>query len=120
MNGKSLCGIIIGLIAFVWLCSSLTAGKWSNRVVFYYGDTCPHCHRVDDFVKANNLDARLTIERKEVYNNAVNQKELLGVAFRCGIKDREAVNLPFLWDGAKCRAGEKELMAYFGGMVLAK
>lgn len=40
MNGGSLFGIIIGLIAFVCLSSSLTAGKWRNRLVFYYGGTC--------------------------------------------------------------------------------
>jgi glutaredoxin len=45
-------------------------------LVLYWGNTCPHCKNVEDYIKSNNLDEKLKINRKEVYDNQDNQKDL--------------------------------------------
>lgn len=45
-------------------------------LVFYLGDTCPHCKNVEDWLDKNNTDKKLKINYKEVYYNQENQKTL--------------------------------------------
>lgn len=45
-------------------------------LVFYYGDTCPHCKNVEEWLDKNNTDKKIKINYKEVYNNQTNQLDL--------------------------------------------
>lgn len=83
-----------------------------SGIVLYYGDTCPHCKVVSQFIEENKIKDKVTFEEKEVYNNPANSKELADVAKICGL-DINAIGVPFLWDGQNCHLGLDEAINFF-------
>ncbi|MEI6378184.1 MAG: hypothetical protein WCO55_00855 [Candidatus Falkowbacteria bacterium] len=80
--------------------------------IFYYGDGCPHCANVEDYLSANPLPAAYQLDKKEVYKNTVNKNELIARAKSCGIKG--AVTIPVLYTKeGKCLVGDIDIIAYF-------
>lgn len=80
-----------------------------NSVVFYYGITCPHCREVEEWMKKNKIEEKIKIEKKEVYQNQNNAKELEKVAEVCGL-NTASIGVPFLWAEGKCFMGTPEVI----------
>ncbi|PJE64022.1 hypothetical protein COU89_00100, partial [Candidatus Roizmanbacteria bacterium CG10_big_fil_rev_8_21_14_0_10_45_7] len=55
--------IIIGLLAAIVYGSS----SKSEGLVYYYGNTCPHCADVEEWMKENRIEEKIKIVKKEVY-----------------------------------------------------
>lgn len=51
-----------------------------SDLIFYWGEGCPHCENVEEFISTNNVDQKVKINKKEVYKNTDNQKELGNIA----------------------------------------
>ena len=86
-----------------------------DKMIFFYGETCPHCANVEKFFKENNIENKIQFEEKEVYNDKNNAKLLILVAKRkCNLKENE-IGVPFLWDGenSKCTVGDQPIINYF-------
>lgn len=66
-----------------------------NIYTYYYGQTCTHCKKVDDYFKASGIDQRIHITTKEVQMNRVNSAELMNVADELGIPTSQ-VGTPFI------------------------
>jgi len=82
--------------------------KYSNdEILFFYGETCPHCKNVEIFIEENNIDAKLKIIRKEVYYNEMNRKELLDFAKKCNLNQAE-IGVPLIYYEGKCYIGDKD------------
>ncbi|MDO8512069.1 MAG: hypothetical protein Q7S57_02260 [bacterium] len=81
-------------------------------IVLYFGDTCPHCKIVAQFIEDNKIKEKVTFEEKEVYNNQANAKELAEVAKTCGLAT-DAIGVPFLWDGKACIQGQDQTINFF-------
>jgi len=81
--------------------------------ILYYGNTCPHCVVVEQYIAANNLEQKLKIEQKEVFQNQDNNNELASKAKICGI-DTKKLGVPLLWDNAdsKCYEGDQEIISF--------
>ncbi len=78
-------------------------------IVLFYGDGCPHCKDVEDFIKQNKIEDKVKITRMEVWYNKANQATLAKVAQKCGITTG-SVGVPFLYDGnGKCYIGEVDV-----------
>jgi len=82
-------------------------------IVVYFGDTCPHCKIVEEFINNNKINEKVTFEQKEVYNNQANAKEMTEHAKTCNMDVTDGVPVPFLWDGQKCLIGQDEVIAFF-------
>lgn len=52
----------------------------SPDLVFYWGDGCPHCKNVEDWLNENNLDKKIKVNYKEIYYNDQNKNELINTA----------------------------------------
>ncbi|MDD4938169.1 MAG: hypothetical protein PHX34_04135 [Candidatus Shapirobacteria bacterium] len=50
-----------------------------SDLIFYWGEGCPHCENVKEFIITNNVDQKVKINQKEVYKNTDNQQELQAV-----------------------------------------
>ncbi len=91
------------------------AGKTANKssLVLYYGNTCPHCKVVEEYISQNGLEGKLDISQKEVYQNQNNNNELIERAKTCGI-NLNGLGVPLLWDGAdsKCYEGDKAIIDF--------
>lgn len=83
-----------------------------SGLVFYYGDGCPHCANVEKYFTDNQVDTKVDFVRKEVYNNQVNQAELLQRAAACGI-DKNSVGIPLLWHDGQCLTGDTDIINFF-------
>jgi len=82
-----------------------------GSLILFYGDICPHCAEVEEFIEEHKIRERLNLIEKEVYRNSENAKELLEKAKACNIPSN-AVGVPFLWDGKRCLVGSLEIINF--------
>ena len=47
-----------------------------SNLQYYWGDGCPHCKIVEDFLTSWDKKDKVVIDKKEVWANAANAKEL--------------------------------------------
>ena len=87
-----------------------------NELILFYGDNCPHCHTVDDYIKDNRINQQLNIINKEVYNNQKNADELRSVAQQCGIP-LNALGVPLLWSGQDCLVGDQPIINFLNDQI---
>ena len=99
--------IIAGLLFFI-ISGSINK---KGQTILYYGNTCPHCKEVRDWMNKQQIDKKITIIEKEVYDNPVNSLEMVQSAKKCGLPEKE-IGVPFLYAGGKCYTGTPEVIDY--------
>ncbi len=80
-----------------------------EKPILYYGETCPHCHTVLDYLDKEGRRDELII--KESWENEANNAELLEKAEECG-EDPQRVGVPFLFAEGKCLIGAPPIIDY--------
>ncbi|NLC23851.1 hypothetical protein NB640_02265 [Oxalobacter vibrioformis] len=80
--------------------------------MLYYGQGCPHCQIVEDYLSGNGLGDNVSLQKKEVFHNRENLEELKRKANSAGIPD-EFVGVPLLCEGDNCLVGEEEIINFF-------
>ncbi len=83
-----------------------------GQIILFYGNGCPHCVIVEEYIKENKTQDKISFAQKEVYYNQNNAKELESKAKICGLP-ADAIGVPFLWDGSKCFIGDQEIIEFF-------
>lgn len=85
-------------------------------LIFYWGNGCPHCETVQEWLKDNNQQNTLKINSKEVYKNQVNSKELLDTVnqYCPQLKGESGIGVPTGFDpvGQKCYQGSEEIINF--------
>jgi glutaredoxin len=130
MNKKITAGLILGILLVLSGCSSdpgtgsqnasQNAGQSLNdKLIFFYGDTCPHCKKVEEFFAQNKVTEKISFSQKEVYNNKDNGALLSEKAAECGLKQDE-IGVPLLWDNGKCLTGDVDIIDYFNKKINEK
>jgi len=84
--------------------------------VFYYGNTCPHCKIVEEWFQVNQVEEKMTFQKKEVYDNQENANELTKVAISCGL-DANNIGVPFLYADGECLIGSPDIIGYFANKL---
>ena len=84
--------------------------------IFFYGNTCPHCDDVEDWMEENKIEEKIKITKKEVYDNQQNARELTQVAQKCGLQT-DSVGVPFLYAEGKCLVGTPDIINYLSKKV---
>lgn len=87
-----------------------------NQIIFFYGDGCPHCAIVEEYIKENNVNDKIVFSTKEVYHNRNNSKQLEEKAKMCGMPT-DSIGVPFLWDGEKCFVGDQDIIEFFKSKI---
>lgn len=88
-----------------------------ENLVFYYGVTCPYCEDVEDWMTENGIEEKITIVKKEVYEDRDNAMELTQAAGSCGM-DTASVGVPFLHTPqGECFIGSIDIINYLSGQV---
>jgi len=82
-------------------------------LVLYYGDSCPHCKIVEEYIKNNDPSGKIIINRKEVWSSQDNQKDFLEKATACGL-DLNNLGVPMLYDAvnSKCYEGDQTIIDF--------
>lgn len=83
------------------------------EIILFYGDGCPHCAIVDEYIAKNNIASKITFSHREVFRNQDNQALFIKLAADCGITT-EKMGVPLLWDGFTCYQGDQEIINFFG------
>jgi glutaredoxin len=111
MKKNQFVSLILFLIIFLMI-GVIVWGSSKKRSVFYYGNTCPHCKEVEDWMEENKIEEKLKIVKKEVYDNKANASELFSVAKKCGINS-SSIGVPFLYtQEGKCLIGTPDVTNY--------
>ncbi len=77
--------------------SSVTPASADNQApIFFYGNTCPHCADVEEWMRENKVEEKIKLVKKEVYDNQTNALELSKAAEGCGM-DTASIGVPFLF-----------------------
>jgi len=65
----------VAIIALVGVSKTQETAK--KKAYFFYSESCPHCHKVDQYFKEHNFYEKYEIKKLEVGSNHVNAKLLL-------------------------------------------
>jgi len=104
--------IIVLIFSFTVLLKGGASDKREGEIILFYGIGCPHCAKVEDYIKQNQIDSKTSLVQKEVYYNQENAKELGEKAQKCGLM-ANSVGVPFLWDGKGCIVGDRPIIDFF-------
>ena len=86
-----------------------------SETILYYGNDCPHCKEVDEWITENKAEEKIEIIHKEVYENEENSNQLVSVAQNCGISD--GIGVPFLYGENQCFVGTPEIVNYLENKI---
>lgn len=105
--------IVIVLGYFAFTARQPASTNDAQGIVLYYGDGCPHCANVDKFIEENKVGEKVSFEKKEVFNNRANARDMGSKAKMCKIDTTSGMGVPFLWDGEKCYQGDVDVINFF-------
>lgn len=92
--------------------SGIEAEPIPEGILLFYGEDCPHCKNVDEFIDQNNIEEKVDFSWFEVYYDENNQNILAQVIQKCSIPANQ-VGVPFLYDGKKCYMGDQPVIDFF-------
>ena len=79
---------------------------------YFWGDGCPHCANVENFLSSWDKKDQIKITKFEVWNNTKNAKRMEQRVITCGIKPQDmGIPLLFTPDG-KCYSGDQPIINY--------
>ena len=90
-------------------------------LILYWGDGCPHCEKVKQYIVDNKLDTKVKISYKEVYYNKTNQQQLTDTVKKCPeIDTSQGIGVPLAYDKAnsKCISGDQPIIDWLNARVL--
>lgn len=79
-------------------------------LVLYWGKGCPHCEKVKEYIRNNNLDSKVKIAYREVYYDNGNQTKLEETVKLCPEVDTsQGIGVPLAFDpkNKKCILGDE-------------
>lgn len=79
---------------------------------YFWGNGCPHCKNVENFLSSWDKKDQVQITKYEVWNNTKNAKRMEQRAITCGIKP-QGMGIPLLFtpDG-KCFDGDEPIIQF--------
>ena len=107
----------------LWLLFSLiaiTSVGFAQEYILFYGNGCPHCAKVQAFIKENNISKTFDLDQKEVFYNTTNRAEFNGYLAKHNL-DYDKIGVPFLIinSGSECNYvnGDTNIIDYFSGKL---
>lgn len=80
-------------------------GPLDEQMTLYWGDGCPHCKKVDEFIEANKIAEKVQFVKKETWKDRANAREIERRAKACDLDPKE-IGVPFLYADGQCFIGE--------------
>ena len=86
-----------------------------DKLIFFYGEGCPHCANVEKFFQDNSVESKIQFEKKEVWGDKQNAYLMTLIATKkCSLPENQ-LGVPFLWNGpdSKCLLGDQPIIDFF-------
>ena len=90
--------------------SSVTLDK--DAFIYFYGNTCPHCAELNEWLKETGIEKKVKFEKREVYQNKANANLMEQAAQICNL-DTTQLGVPFVYDNGKCYIGSDQAKEIF-------
>ncbi len=87
-----------------------------KEIIIFSGDTCPDCHIVEAYIVKNQIDKKLNINIKEVYNDISNAYLYEDKFRRCNPQPEIEV-VPMLWEDGFCLTGPDQIIPYLNSKL---
>lgn len=84
----------------------------SSKTTYFWGDGCPHCEKVNDFLEENKVAEKFSFEKLEVWKDRGNARLMQDAAGICKL-DSKNVGVPFVFSEGKCLIGEPDVTGFF-------
>lgn len=84
-------------------------------LILFWGEGCPHCQKVESYIKENNLNSKVKISSKEVYYDKENQKLIESIVQKCPeIDSSRGIGVPLAFDtkNVKCLYGDTPIIEW--------
>jgi len=82
--------------------------------IFFYGSTCPHCKKVEEYFKTNKVEEKIKVDQREVYGSKDNQALMQAKQALCkDLSDADKGGVPFLYTPDKCIVGDQPIIDFF-------
>jgi len=113
-NTKKYKPLIIILLIIAFLVFLAFLGRLTNKpeMILFFGDTCPHCKNVDEYISQNGIRGKIKFQELEVYNNKDNAALLAQKAKECGLDTSSGVGVPFFFASGKCIQGDQPIIDF--------
>jgi len=108
--------IVFGLFfvfKFLYRPTPASVSTDSADLILFWGNGCPHCEVVKDYISQNELDKKIKISSLEVYYNQANQKLLEETVKKCPeIDTTQGIGVPLAFDtkNQKCLLGDTPII----------
>lgn len=80
---------------------------------YYWGNGCPHCKNVEDFLNSWQGKDKIKLEKFEVWNNRENARRMKARAEACNLPQKDLA-VPFLVTlEGKCIGGDEPIIQFF-------
>lgn len=84
-----------------------------QNLEYFWGNGCPHCANVEEFLSSWDKKDKVAIEKKEVWNNATNARELEARYEYCKTTNPSQMGVPLLFTPTgKCYSGDVDIINY--------
>jgi len=106
-------GIFVAFIAMMSV-------SFAQEYILFYGNGCPHCAKVEEYIKDNNINKQFDLTQKEVFYNKNNLNEFNGYLQKHALT-YDKIGVPFLIinSGTDCNYinGDANIIEYFSGKL---
>lgn len=117
--------IVLAFFAFFKLTSKPSSNSLNSDenvdFIFYYGDGCPHCVTVEEYMETKKVEDKLVISQKEVYYNQQNSKEFQeNISQYCPeIMSDQGIGVPVAFDikNKKCYLGSPPIIDFIDQLL---
>lgn len=109
----SLATVFISVFGVIFLSKKETPLAPPTSLEYYYGEGCPHCKNVEDFLATWDKKDLVKIAKFEVWNSADNAKIMQKRATKCKLPTAN-LSVPFLVTlDEQCIEGDVPIIDYF-------
>ncbi|EKE11416.1 MAG: hypothetical protein ACD_15C00084G0017 [uncultured bacterium] len=84
----------------------------NSDIILFYGEECPHCKDLEEFIKKNNIAEKVKFNYLEVWHNKSNSGIMMEKAQECGFA-KDQLGVPFLYAKGRCFIGGPEVEKFF-------
>jgi glutaredoxin len=110
-------GIVVLIFAFFIFTRApdiKTVADDQAQLILFWGNGCPHCEVVKNFIKENHADDKLKLSLKEVYYNRRNQDQLQSKVKQCQTPGLDPNNigvpLAYIPESNQCLSGDTPII----------
>ena len=104
--------IILAAIIFVFYQKNKLTNTTTSDIILFYGNGCPHCANVDNYIQENNITSKIKIDKKEVFDNKNNNNLMIKKVKECKIEGTE-IGVPFFYYKGQCFYGDADIINFF-------